>query len=145
MTQTQHSTSIVLVGGCFDVLHIGHIQFLTEAKKLGDILVVALESDDNVKTRKGIHRPIHSQDQRRYMLEALSVVHKVISLPTMTHDSEYQEMVLQVKPTIIAVTEGDPYISHKKIQADIVQATIVEIPKIHTPSTSQLTKLIGLE
>ncbi|MBI3343244.1 adenylyltransferase/cytidyltransferase family protein, partial [Candidatus Gottesmanbacteria bacterium] len=58
----------ILVGGCFDLLHYGHIRFLEEAKKLGDHLVVALESDENVRRMKGEGRPIHTQAQRKEML-----------------------------------------------------------------------------
>jgi rfaE bifunctional protein nucleotidyltransferase chain/domain len=145
MVDTQKEKTLVLVGGCFDVLHVGHIHFLTQAKKLGDILIVALESDKNVRIRKGNNRPIHTQEQRKSMLEALLVVNEVITLPTMKHDSEYRELVLRVKPHIIAVTEGDPYILHKKKQAEMIQATVIEISKSYTPSTSQLAKLIGLE
>ena len=62
------SKKVVLVGGCFDVLHYGHIHFLSSAKNHGDQVVVALESDENVKTRKGSTRPIHTQAQRKAML-----------------------------------------------------------------------------
>lgn len=79
------------------------------------------------------------------MLEALRVVDSVILLPVMTQDQQYHEFVSKIKPTIIAVTEGDEYLDHKKRQAASVGAMIVEIPKIKTPSTTQLSKLIGLE
>lgn len=136
---------VVLVGGCFDVLHYGHIMFLKQAKTLGDCLIVALESDDNVRRRKGSLRPIHTQEQRKIMLESLTVVDEVLMLPTMTQDNDYEELVRNIRPAIIAVTEGDPYLSHKKKQAKQINAEVIEIPKIHTPSTSQLAKLIGLE
>lgn len=136
---------VVLVGGCFDVIHFGHISFLKKAKSHGDHLVIALESDDNVRRRKGENRPIHSQEQRKAMLEALSCVDDVIPLPVMTHDDEYFDMVTRVKPTIIAVTESDPYLDHKKRQAALAGAQVVIVPKLRTPSTSQLAKLLGLE
>ncbi len=136
---------IILVGGCFDLLHYGHVQFLKEAKAHGDYLVVALESDENVRKMKGEQRPIHTQEQRKEMLEAISVVDEVISLPPMTTDEEYAELVKRIKPHSIAVTEGDPIIDKKKQHADAVGAQLVIIPKIPTPSTSQLAKLLGLE
>lgn len=139
------SKKVVLVGGCFDVLHYGHIEFLKQAKSHGDILVVALESDENVRRRKGELRPIHTQEQRRQMLQALKSVDEVIMLGDMKKDSDYTDLVLKVNPLIIAVTEGDPYITHKQQQAEHVGGSVIEIPKIHTPSTSQLAKLIGLE
>lgn len=136
---------IVLVGGCFDLLHFGHISFLKQAKALGDHLVVALESDENVRRKKGDARPIHNQSQRKEMLEALSFVDEVISLSPIHGFDEYLDMVNKVHPAIIAVTEGDPKVTQKQLQADKVQAKLVIIPKIHTPSTSQLAKLLGLE
>jgi rfaE bifunctional protein nucleotidyltransferase chain/domain len=136
---------IVLVGGCFDLLHFGHISFLKQAKSLGDYLVVALESDENVRRMKGDARPIHTQRQRKEMLEALSCVDEVIELPPMHGYRDYFELVKKILPSVIAVTEGDSTKTKKSQQADEVGARLVEIPKIHTPSTSQLAKLLGLE
>lgn len=136
---------LVLVGGCFDILHYGHISFLKGAKAQGDRLIVALESDENVKRMKGDVRPIHSQTQRKEMLEALSCVDEVISLPPMHGDRDYYEMVRRIKPSVIAITEGDPHQVKKTEQAKELGAQLVVIPKIHTPSTSQLAKLLGLE
>ena len=136
---------IVLVGGCFDLLHYGHIAFLQQAKAYGNWLVVALESDENVRRMKGESRPIHSQSQRQEMLKSLKFVDEIIMLPTLTADKEYFDLVHKVKPQVIAVTEGDPILEKKKQQASEVGAEVVVIPKVHTPSTSQLAKLLGLE
>ena len=136
---------VVLVGGCFDVLHFGHIHFLSTAKTYGDRLIVALESDENVRKRKGDTRPIHTQSQRKAMLSALSCVDKIIELPTMNTDKEYFELVTTIHPAVIALTEGDLYKDKKIAQAQSIGADVVEIPRIHTPSTTQLAKLIGLE
>ena len=135
----------VLVGGCFDLLHYGHVRFLEETKKLGDFLVVALESDENVRRVKGESRPIHTQQQRKEMLEALSCVNEVISLLPMNSHQEYYDLVIKVHPQIIAITEGDPLENNKREQAAKIGAQLVVIPKIPTPSTSQLSKLLGLE
>lgn len=135
----------VLVGGCFDLLHYGHVAFLTEANKQGNWLVVALESDENVRRMKGNGRPIHSQEHRKAMLEALLCVDEVIPLPLMNSHQEYYDLVTRVQPQIIAITEGDLLESNKREQATKVGAQLVVIPKIPTPSTSQLAKLLGLE
>ncbi len=136
---------IVLVGGCFDVLHFGHIKFLEQAKSHGDALVVLLESDEKVRAMKGDTRPIHSQEQRKAMLESLTAVDEVVMLPAVTTDIYYKELIDRMKPSVIAVTEGDPILEKKRVQAEAIGATLVVIPKIHTPSTSQLAKLLGLE
>ncbi len=135
----------ILVGGCFDLIHFGHIDFLTNAKKYGDFLVVALESDESVRRMKGPSRPIHTQGQRKDMLESLRVVDEVIMLTPLNSDAEYEELVTQVNPSVIAITEGDPIEIKKRLHASIVHAEVVIIPKVHTPSTSQLAKLLGLE
>lgn len=136
---------IVLVGGCFDLLHYGHIQFLKTARSLGDKLVVALESDENVRRMKGDTRPVHTQKQRKAMLESLTFVDEVVALPVMTMDKEYAQLVQKINPAVIAVTEGDKIIEKKREHANVIGATVVIIPKIHTPSTSQLAKLLELE
>ena len=135
----------VLVGGCFDLLHYGHISFLTQAKSYGNYLMVALESDENVRKSKGVSRPIHTQSQRKEMLLALSCVDEVVDLPPMTKDEEYFTLIRKIKPDMIALTEGDPILDKKMGQAKQSGAKIVVISKIHTPSTSQLAKLLGLE
>ena len=135
----------VLVGGCFDLIHYGHTQFLTAARALGDHLVVALESDENVRKMKGATRPIHTQEQRKAMLLSLTSVSEVISLPPMGSDAEYRDLVTRVAPSVIAITEGDPMEGKKREHAVAIGAVIAVIPKIHTPSTSQLAKLLDLE
>jgi bifunctional ADP-heptose synthase (sugar kinase/adenylyltransferase) len=94
---------------------------------------------------KGEARPIHTQVQRKEMLESLSFIDEVIALPPMHGDRDYYTLVRKIKPAVIAVTQGDAAIVKKTEQAAEVGATLVVIPKIHTPSTSQLAKLLGLE
>lgn len=135
----------VLAGGVFDILHYGHVHFLREAKKLGDYLVVAIESDANVARLKGPTRPIHSQSQRKEMLDALKFVDEVIVLKDKMMDEDYNDLVARVRPLIIAVTAGDPILDKKKAQADSIGATVIEIPKIDVASTSKIAKLLELE
>ena len=142
---TNKSNRVVLVGGCFDLLHFGHISFLKKARSISDHLVVAIESDENVSAMKGPSRPIHTKLQRKVMLEALSCVDEVLMLPPMKSDEEYASLVARVHPHVIAITEGDSMENKKRRHAKTIQAEIVVIPKIHTPSTSQLAKLLDLE
>ena len=135
----------ILVGGCFDLIHFGHVEFLTNAKSYGDHLVVALESDESVRRMKGPSRPIHTQEQRKRMLESLRFVDEVIMLEPLKSDAEYEALVTGVKPSVIAITEGDPVEEKKRRHASLVHAEVVIIPKVHTPSTSQLAKLLELE
>jgi FAD synthetase len=131
----------VLVGGCFDILHYGHIYFLKKAKKLGDILIVALESDENTRKLKGINRPIHTQKQRAEILKSLKFVDKVISLPP---SPDYKLLTKNIKPDIIACDPEDMLLKNREAYEDL-GAKIVIIPKIKTPSTTQIAKLLKLD
>lgn len=130
----QIKTKTVLVGGCFDILHWGHIRFLKDAAKLGNCLIVALESDANVHKLKGPSRPIHIQKQRKEILESLRFVDKVITLPPTPN---YKKLVQDIKPDIIAVTEGD--------SKNTFGVKTVIIPKTKTRSTTQIAKLLKIE
>lgn len=137
---------IVLVGGCFDILHIGHVQFLEKAKRQGDILFVMLESDETVRHLKGESRPIHKQQERAYMLSSLSVVDYVILLPRLETDQKYDTLVNQIAPNVIAITKGDPYTRKKQKQARLAAGKLVEITKkISNKSTTSLAQILSLE
>lgn len=136
---------IVLAGGCFDILHFGHIHYLKNAKALGDHLVVAIESDANIKKLKGEKRPFHNQNQRKEILESLSFVNEVIILKDKMSDSDYEELVLSVSPHIVAVTQGDPILEKKKNHATKINAKVVEIAKVSVSSTSEIAKILELE
>lgn len=109
---------IVLAGGCFDLLHIGHLKFLQAAKKQGDILVIAIEADQKVRILKGQNRPIFNQKKRAEMLSGLSSVDLVILLPVMIKNEDYQKLLSEIKPEIIAVTNNDPLLEEKKKMAE---------------------------
>ncbi len=135
----------VLVGGCFDLLHIGHIAFLEKAKQHADKLIVMLESDETIQRLKGKDRPFHTQAQRKKMLEALRSVDEVLPLPPMNNDAAYVDMVKKIKPDIIALTEGDPILEKKMKQTELIGAQVLVIPKTITHSTTTLAKLLKLE
>jgi D-beta-D-heptose 7-phosphate kinase/D-beta-D-heptose 1-phosphate adenosyltransferase len=69
-----HGKIIVFTNGCFDILHAGHVRYLNEAKRCGDVLVVGLNSDRSVRSIKGDTRPVVTQDDRAYVLAALESV-----------------------------------------------------------------------
>ncbi|NTU74291.1 adenylyltransferase/cytidyltransferase family protein [Candidatus Roizmanbacteria bacterium] len=111
--------TVVMAGGCFDIFHYGHLQFLIEARRAGDSLVIALEPDDFITQRKG-RVPFHTQMQRASILARLDIVDAVILLPFFTTDKEYDKMVTIIAPDVIAVTEGDAKIEQKRKQAERV-------------------------
>lgn len=135
----------VLTGGCFDILHIGHVKFLTEAKKRADVLVVLLESDEKVTKLKGNNRPIFHQIERAQLLESLNCVDYIIKLPYLDKDQDYQKIIMKLQPDVIAVTENDPNMAKKKEMALIIRADFQTVPFIKTYSTSKLAKIIGID
>ncbi len=135
----------VVVGGCFDLLHIGHITFLKKAKEEGDILIVLLESDESIRTWKGENRPIHTQQERADILQALHMVDYVILLPEMKGNQSYDELVKKIHPHAIVTTKGDKGLHHKKRQAEIVDARLIEIEYIPHKSSSKIIDVLTSE
>ncbi len=137
--------SIVLAGGCFDILHPGHVLFLQEAKKQGDVLFILLENDNTIRKKKGHDRPIHTQKDRAMILENLTIVDYVIPLPQLYTDKDYDDLLSRLKPTIIATTKGDTNQHHKDRQAKLIGAQVVEvIQRIQHASTTALAKTLKL-
>lgn len=120
---------IVLVGGCFDILHFGHIQFLQKAKECGDYVVVALEPDERILHHK--KRPTtHNQEERAHNLLALRSVDHVILLPQLHGFDDYLELVKTINPNIIAITQGDPQKNNKQKHADTIGAELVVVTDV---------------
>lgn len=136
--------TIVLVGGCFDILHIGHIIFLEKAKAAGDSLFILLESDQSIRKLKGANRPINNQEDRAKILAALESVDYVVLLPPHLKDKDYDHTIIQLKPAIIATTQGDLQRKQKARQAALINCKIIEVTGfIRDQSTTQLVKLLG--
>ena len=133
---------IVLVGGCFDILHYGHLVFLQKAKAEGDFLLVALESDqfiEDVKKRQSIH----DQLQRAEIINALQIIDGVIMLPYFTTSEQYMDLVTKLKPAVIAVSEGDTRLDNKKRQAAAVGATVKIVSPLLTEfSTTKIAAIL---
>jgi D-beta-D-heptose 7-phosphate kinase/D-beta-D-heptose 1-phosphate adenosyltransferase len=99
----RNNRKIVLTNGCFDLLHAGHIMLLNEAKKLGDILVVAIDDDDSVRRLKGPNRPVIRADQRVKMMAALDDVDYV----TIFKSESLAQLVASIQPDVL--TKGSNY------------------------------------
>jgi len=84
---------IVFTNGCFDLLHVGHIRYLAQAKKLGDFLIIGLNSDSSVKELKGEDRPINSFEDRATLLSAIESVDFVIMFEEQTPENLIKEIV----------------------------------------------------
>lgn len=129
--------SIVLANGCFDVLHAGHIRYLEGARALGDILVVAINSDNQVTELKGPGRPILPERDRAEIVASL----RAVDLVTIFDEPTVTELLLAIKPNIHA--KGTDYSEDTVPEREVVrsfggQVRIVGDPKNH--STSELIR-----
>ena len=104
-----------MVGGCFDLIHFGHLQFLKKAKENGDYLIVVLESDEFIRKNKR-EVPIHNQEERAEILSSLNMIDIIVLLPYFSSNEEYFNMVKTIRPKIVAVTEGDKQLKNKRKQ-----------------------------
>ncbi len=93
---------IVFTNGCFDILHVGHVKYLQEAKSFGDVLIVGLNSDASVRELKGPSRPVNTEDDRAYILAALESVDYVVKFG---EETPY-ELIRMLKPDVL-VKGGD--------------------------------------
>ncbi len=139
----EHKT-LVITGGCFDILHVGHIRFLRESKKQGDFLLVLIENDRSVKKLKGKNRPINTQHERAEVLAALSSVDYILILPSMKNNNDYDMLIKKINPNIITTTKGDPQAVHIERQAKMIGAKVsYVIGRIENKSTTNLARIIS--
>jgi rfaE bifunctional protein nucleotidyltransferase chain/domain len=107
---------IALTNGCFDILHVGHIHSFREAKRNSDILIVALNSDDSVRTLKGKERPFVPEDQRAEVISAMSDVDYVVIF----NELDPLAIITDLKPDILV--KGEDWAAGTIIGQDVVEA-----------------------
>ena len=132
--------TIVFTNGCFDILHVGHLHSLIEARKLGKRLIVGLNSDASVKKLKGEFRPIHSENDRALMLAALMCVDAVVVFEEETATS----LIELVKPEIYA--KGGDYQPETLPEYPAVMQNggkVVIIPFVAGHSTTQIIQTLS--
>ena len=129
------SKKIVFTNGCFDIFHVGHLRYLKESSKYGDILVVGVNSDSSIKRLKGEKRPIVPQEERMELLSSLSFVSYVVPFD---EDTPY-EIIKKISPDII--TKGGDYNPDNVVGKDIVEGKggkVVICPLIENKSTTNI-------
>ena|SRR3989338_10159908 len=136
---------ITVIGGCFDILHIGHIKFIQDAEKLGDKLFIFLEPDEKVRQLKGNQRPIFFQQERAEMLASLTSVAYIIMLPVLDTNAAYDELIKKLQPDVIAVTDNDPLIARKKNQAEKSGGKLILLPFHKSLSSSKISEILKEE
>ncbi len=126
---------IVFTNGCFDIIHAGHVDYLEKAKKLGDILVVGLNSDNSVKRLKGPERPINTQEHRKRVLEAL----KPVDLVIIFEEDTPERLIKEIKPDVLV--KGGDWKIENIVGADFVRSyggIVTTIDFIYDISTTKI-------
>ena len=139
---TAKNKTIVMTNGCFDILHCGHTHILEESKKLGDILIVAVNSDQSIKKIKSSKRPIVTELDRSYILSCLSSVDHII----LFNEETPEKIISTVLPDILV--KGSDYKGKKIAGEDVLikhKKKVVLIDLIDgKSSTSIINKILGL-
>lgn len=131
---------IVLANGCFDVLHVGHVRYLAGARELGDLLIVGVNSDEQVALQKGAGRPVLTATERAEIVAALEAVNYV----TIFEEPTVEQLLLTLKPDVHA--KGTDYTTETVPEREVVrsyggQVAIVGDPKDH--STTEIIARLG--
>jgi rfaE bifunctional protein nucleotidyltransferase chain/domain len=142
MTEKAGGSRIVLANGCFDILHAGHVRYLEGARALGDMLVVGINSDEQVARLKGAGRPVLPSRERAELVASLQAV----DLVTIFAEPTVTELLLAIKPDVHA--KGTDYSEETVPERDVVRSyggrvAIVGDPKDH--STSEILKKVSRE
>jgi len=130
---------VAFTNGCFDLLHIGHLELLENARKLGDILIVGLNSDDSVRRLKGPQRPINTQLDRARILAALEVVDYVVIF----NEDTPLELIQTIKPDFLI--KGGDYRPDAIVGSEFVESyggKVIVFPLVRGKSTSDLISTI---
>lgn len=134
---------IVFTNGCFDLLHTGHVHYLAQARALGDLLVLGLNSDDSVRALKGPKRPIRSQTQRAVVLAALECV----DLITFFDQDTPAELIELVRPDVLV--KGGDWSVDRIVGADFVLCRggrVESLPLVDGESTTAIiSRIVELE
>ena len=135
-----HRRKMVFTNGCFDVLHYGHVHYLLQAKALGDILVVGLNSDDSVRRLKGPTRPINGEKERAFVLAALSCVDYVVVF----EEDTPKELIETVRPDVLV--KGGDYALDQIVGADFVTrngGTVTTLPFVEGFSSTRIIEQLN--
>lgn len=130
---------IVFTNGCFDLLHIGHIRYLEEARSLGDILVVGVNSDRSVRGLKGPNRPILAEEERAEILSGLECV----SYISIFDEPTPLELISSLQPHVLV--KGGDWTKESTVGKEVVERSggeVIILPFVEGSSTSNLIETI---
>lgn len=127
---------VVFTNGCFDILHIGHVRYLEQARSLGDFLIVAMNSDESVKSIKGPERPVNNEKDRAEVLAALNFVNAVVLF---SEETPYQ-LIDQLRPDILV--KGSDWEEKDIVGGDLVKSYGGSVERIELVEGASTTSLI---
>jgi len=138
----RNGARIVFANGCFDLLHVGHVRYLEAARALGDLLVVGINGDEQVRALKGEGRPLMPERERAEVVASL----RAVELVTIFHEPTVRELLLALRPDIHA--KGTDYTEETVPERDVVRSfggrvQIVGDPKDH--SSTELARRVNRE
>jgi len=131
---------IVFTNGCFDILHVGHVEYLRKARSLGDILVVGLNSDSSVHKIKGKDRPVNRENDRAKVLSALYFVDYIV----MFNEETPEKLIRQLRPDVLA--KGGDWKTKDIVGGDFVASLggrVVSIPFVKGYSSSSIIERLA--
>jgi len=132
----QNNKKVVFTNGCFDILHAGHVDYLTKAKECGDVLIIGLNSDKSVREIKGKKRPIVTQEERAYILNNLKCVDYVVLFDEPTP----KQLIEKIIPDVLI--KGGDWAIENIVGRDIVVANGGEVKNIQFITSQSTTNII---
>ena len=132
----EEKKKIVFTNGCFDILHAGHVDYLNKAKAMGDILLVALNSDSSIRRIKGEKRPVVNQDERAFIMENL----KCVDYVTFFDEDTPAEIIEKLVPDVLV--KGADWSIDKIIGRNVVEKNGGEVKTIEFVNFQSTSKII---
>ncbi|MEE8282231.1 MAG: D-glycero-beta-D-manno-heptose 1-phosphate adenylyltransferase [candidate division NC10 bacterium] len=130
---------VVFTNGCFDLLHRGHVRYLDQARRLGDVLIVAINSDDSVRALKGPDRPVMSHEERAELVAALAAVDYVLIF----EEPDPEKVIGALEPDLLV--KGGDWPMDQVVGRQIVErrgGRVCTLPYVEGASSSQLLQRI---
>lgn len=148
----EQGKTIALITGCFDIIHIGHIELFQFAKKNADLVVVGLDNDENIRLSKGEGRPIHNYAQRSKVLEEFMSIDYIFKIdPVFKFDNSKVDQILEniyasIAPDfIITRTTSDKYWKNKEKRAKKMGMRFLSLSSHKVSSSSQIINKLQTE
>jgi len=139
LEKVRKNKKVVFTNGCFDILHVGHVRYLHQARALGDLLVVAINTDASVKKLKGEQRPIQTEKDRAEIMAALECV----SFVTLFAEETPEDLIRALKPDILV--KGGDWKEDQIVGSGFVKSyggTVKSLPYVEGKSTTNILKKI---